>query len=60
MKLLPHQELEALVTAIFVAAGTPYDIAQIVAVSLVDSNLKGVDSHGVLRVPFYLDQIEQG
>jgi LDH2 family malate/lactate/ureidoglycolate dehydrogenase len=60
MKLLPHQELEALVTAIFVAAGTPDDIAQVVAASLVDSNLKGVDSHGVLRVPFYLDQIEQG
>jgi hydroxycarboxylate dehydrogenase B len=60
MKILPHQELEALVTAIFVAADTPVDIAQIVAAALVDSNLKGVDSHGVLRVPFYLEQIERG
>ena len=45
---------------IFVAAGTPARTAEIVAASLVLSNLKGVDSHGVMRVPEYLGHIESG
>ena len=60
MKLIQYEALTALVTEIFVAAGAPHDIASVVARSLADSNLKGVDSHGVLRVPQYLSQIESG
>ena len=33
----------------FMAAGVPADIARFVSTSLVDSSLKGVDSHGVMR-----------
>ncbi|HIC88079.1 MAG TPA: Ldh family oxidoreductase, partial [Anaerolineae bacterium] len=40
--------------------GTPSDIAQYVSSSLVDSSLKGVDSHGVIRVSSYIDQIASG
>lgn len=60
MKMIQYDALRALVTAIFLAAGVPPDIADVVAQSLADSNLKGVDSHGVLQVPQYLSQIESG
>jgi len=45
---------------IFAAAGAPTDIAEHVADHLVASNLAGHDSHGVLRIPWYLGQIRQG
>lgn len=45
---------------IFRAAGTPDDIAALVARSLVDANLAGHDSHGVIRVPSYVEQITSG
>ena len=45
---------------IFEAAGTPADIADEVSRSLVDANLAGHDSHGVLRIPSYLAMISPG
>ncbi len=44
----------------FVHAAVPAEEAQIVADSLVTSNLMGMDSHGVIRVMQYLDLIEKG
>ncbi len=46
--------------ALFEAAGVPTPDAAIVARSLVDANLCGHDSHGVMRVPQYLDFIHKG
>jgi uncharacterized oxidoreductase len=60
MPTLATDELESLVCRIFVAAGTPPRSAEVVAASLVLSNLKGVDSHGIMRVPLYLGHIETG
>jgi LDH2 family malate/lactate/ureidoglycolate dehydrogenase len=45
---------------VFVAAGTPRHIADDVAEILVNANLAGHDSHGVLRIPAYLRSIEDG
>lgn len=45
---------------IFVAAGVPADIAAVVAEDLVDANLAGHDSHGVIRVPEYVAAIRAG
>jgi len=45
---------------IFEAAGTPPDIAEHVANHLVDSNLAGHDSHGVIRIPWYVTQVQDG
>lgn len=42
------------------AAGAPLSTADDVAGILVNSNLAGHDSHGVLRVPAYLRMIEAG
>ena len=41
-------------------AGAPAAIAAQVAQALVQSNLKGVDSHGVMRLPQYLGHIHEG
>src|SRR5262245_65173101 len=60
MPTLAPSELTLLARAILEAAGTPDDIAQCVADSLVDANLKGVDSHGVMRLEWYLEQIRDG
>lgn len=45
---------------LFTAGGAPAEAAQIVANSLVQANLRGHDSHGVMRLPFYVDRIQDG
>lgn len=57
---LPAAELRALVAGVFVAAGADGEAAQSVARSLVLANLRGVDSHGFVRVPDYLGYIADG
>ena len=52
--------LHALTRRLFEASGAPNDIAHIVARILVNANLAGHDSHGVLRTPLYLNRISQG
>jgi uncharacterized oxidoreductase len=44
----------------FAAAGTPDDIADYVARTLITANLMGHDSHGVIRVIWYLNQVRDG
>jgi uncharacterized oxidoreductase len=45
---------------LFEAAGTPPSDAQLVCQELVTSSLMGHDSHGVLRIPEYVDQAVRG
>src|SRR5204863_6217313 len=45
---------------LFVAAGVPADEAAIVTESLVEANLRGHDSHGVMRIPQYVDLFIKG
>ena len=52
--------LHALTRRIFMAAETPRHIADTVAEILVNANLAGHDSHGVLRIPAYLRAISAG
>jgi LDH2 family malate/lactate/ureidoglycolate dehydrogenase len=52
-KRLSDKQWQELCERIFVSWGTPADIAQCVARSLVSSDLAGVSSHGVMRVPSY-------
>jgi uncharacterized oxidoreductase len=46
--------------ALFKAAGVPAGEAKIVATSLVDANLCGHDSHGLIRIPQYLEAVADG
>jgi uncharacterized oxidoreductase len=52
--------LVSLSQSLFEAAGVPATDAAVVARSLVDANLCGHDSHGVMRVPQYIDFIRKG
>jgi len=56
---IPHETLTQFVQAIMEGAGTPTEAAAITAESLVASNLRGVDSHGVQLVLAYVDQIRR-
>ena len=56
-----HPEtLTAYTRDIFVAAGVPVLEAETVARSLVDANLCGHDSHGVMRIPQYIGNLKDG
>jgi uncharacterized oxidoreductase len=46
--------------AIFRAAGLPADQAQIAIDHLVESNLMGHDSHGIMRIPNYVRSLQAG
>lgn len=59
-KQLRAEQLRRVASEIFQGAGTPKDIADYVAGSLVSSNLMGHDSHGVIRVPRYVELISTG
>ena len=52
--------LERFVGAILGELGAPEHNAARVAASLVESNLAGHDSHGVLLLPYYAELIERG
>ena len=60
MPQLTADQLDRLARALLSAAGTPEDIAEVVAGSLVGASLKGVDSHGVMQLPWYLEEIAKG
>lgn len=60
MPTFTDQHLMDVTRRIFVAAGARRDEAQAVAASLVNSNLVGHDSHGVIRIPQYLEAVESG
>jgi uncharacterized oxidoreductase len=60
MQKIKSEVLTEFVTQIFRAAGTPNEVARLVAASLVRTNLAGHDSHGVIRVPQYLQSIASG
>ena len=57
---LAHGELTEFLAATFRGLGAPDDAAQLTAESLVASNLRGVDSHGVQLAVAYAEQIRNG
>ena len=60
MPVLKDAELVQFSTALFRAAGVPEAAANLVSKSLVEANLRGHDSHGVMRVPFYIGKVLDG
>ncbi len=60
MPLIPAPALTDYSERLLAAAGTPAASARQVAQALVESNLVGHDSHGVLRLPQYLQAIQAG
>ncbi len=60
MPVVDHQKLRSLARSLFIAAGCSAEEAGIVADGLVEANLKGHDSHGVVSLPGYIGWLRSG
>ena len=60
MPVIAADQLMSFARSLLAAGGADEHEAEVVSDSLVNANLRGHDSHGVMRVPFYLDQAKQG
>ncbi|HXA51612.1 MAG TPA: Ldh family oxidoreductase [Candidatus Acidoferrum sp.] len=60
MPIVPVEALTFFCEAILEGAGVPGHKAHVTAACLVASNLRGVDSHGIQLLPFYIDQLLAG
>lgn len=60
MPVLKAEVLEQFAEQILAGAGVPAHKARIAAESLIAGNLRGVDSHGIQLLPFYVDQLLAG
>ncbi len=58
--LVSPETLHAFVTELFARAGMPAEDAGFYAWSLVQTNLWGIDSHGVLRTKVYVERVCKG
>lgn len=59
-RLVPAPELKAWVARVLQSAGVPSTDAETAADVLVSSNLRGVDTHGVVRLPLNLRRLSSG
>jgi LDH2 family malate/lactate/ureidoglycolate dehydrogenase len=57
---IPGDALERWGAALLAAAGLDGAAAATVAGTLVDASLRGVDSHGVARIPVYVERLQAG
>src|SRR5207245_9538666 len=55
-----HEEADAFAKALLTAHGVPKKDAATVAACLVRADLPGVDTHGLMRLPGYLDRARRG
>jgi uncharacterized oxidoreductase len=60
MPTFSAETLTDFATRLLAAGGIGHEEAALVATSLVAANLRGHDSHGVMRVPSYLDLFRKG
>jgi LDH2 family malate/lactate/ureidoglycolate dehydrogenase len=59
-RLVDAKILEKLVSDLFRGAGVPEDEADLVADALVSADARGMTSHGVMRVPSYMNKVRAG
>jgi ureidoglycolate dehydrogenase (NAD+) len=60
MRRIEAEQLERWVRELLAAAGLQAGAAAVVADSLVDASLRGVDSHGVARTTIYVERLQAG
>lgn len=56
-RLIRHERIIAFVSELFTKAGMSRENAEWYAVTIANSNLRGIDSHGILRVPVYFERM---
>ncbi|MFD2671708.1 Ldh family oxidoreductase [Marinicrinis sediminis] len=54
------KRLEQFVAQVFQRSGLPPEEASVVSESLIEADLRGVDSHGVVRTEIYVQRLEKG
>ena len=59
-KRVSAEDLRGFARAAFESAGLSASDAEIVGDDLVRANLRGIDSHGVSRIPMYLERLDRG
>jgi uncharacterized oxidoreductase len=59
MPIISAEALFRFSTQLLAAGGVRHDEAELVGRSLVEANLRGHDSHGVVRIAQYLDQLSK-
>ena len=55
-----HEDLTSFCQIVLTSVGVPANDASLVASSLVEADLRGVESHGVVRFPIYVERIVAG
>ena len=60
MPVINHTALREYCERLFAASGLPEDQARKLSDHLIESNLVGHDSHGIIRVPRYVKQLREG
>lgn len=60
MPIVGVETLRQLARDLLIAAGTGHDAAVVLSDSLINANLAGHDSHGVMRLLLYLDVAREG
>ena len=60
MPTIQSNELLEFAIALLAAGGANDNEARCVGESLIGANLRGYESHGVMRIPFYLDMVANG
>ncbi|MBV8838662.1 MAG: Ldh family oxidoreductase, partial [Alphaproteobacteria bacterium] len=57
---IPAEQLTAFIAALFMAAGVSRQAAEAVATGLVDADLEGLASHGVMLTDMYIERLRKG
>jgi len=60
MRYYVSEQLSGFVAAVLAGAGSDQDEARTVAAHLVGANLRGIDSHGIVRLPIYERRLVRG
>jgi LDH2 family malate/lactate/ureidoglycolate dehydrogenase len=59
-QVMHTEDADRLIVGILIRSGCPADVASEVSQHLIDAELSGVESHGVMRVLQYRDQYQSG
>lgn len=60
VRRISFDELKSFCKQAYTAVGVPEDEAEIVSDLLVRSDLRGIETHGVMRLPIYIQRLEKG
>jgi LDH2 family malate/lactate/ureidoglycolate dehydrogenase len=59
-RVFPARRLETFIASVLVAVGLPESDAAICAARMTEADLRGVDTHGIFRLPHYCQRIRVG